>query len=36
MDMSDDKNSDERDQISKNDEEIVTGEIEVFKLGKLR
>ena len=35
MDMSDDKESDERDQISKNDEERVTDDIEVFKLGKL-
>ena len=33
MDMSDDKESDERDRISKNDEEIVTDDIEVFKLG---
>ena len=35
MDMSDDKESDERDQISKNDEEIVTDDIEVLKLRKL-
>ena len=35
MDMSDDKESDERDQISKNDEEIVTDDIEVLKMGKL-
>ena len=33
--MSDDKDSDERYQISKNDEEIVTDVIEVLKLGKL-
>ena len=33
--MSDDKESDERDQISKNDEEKVTKDIEVLKLGKL-
>ena len=34
MDMIDDKDSDERYKISKNDEEILTGDIEVFKLGK--
>ena len=33
MDMSDDKGSDERYHISKNDEERVTDDIEVFKLG---
>ena len=33
--MSDDKESDERDQISKNDEERVTNDIIVLKLGKL-
>ena len=33
MDMSDDKESDERDHISKNDEEKVTEDIEVLKLG---
>ena len=33
MDMSGDKYSDERDQISKNDEEKVTDVIEVLKLG---
>ena len=33
--MSDDKKSDEREQISKNDEEKVTEDIEVLKLGKL-
>ena len=33
--MSDYKESDERDQISKDDEETVTGDIEVLKLGKL-
>ena len=33
--MSDDKEYDERDQIVKKDEEIVTDDIEVFKLGKL-
>ena len=33
--MSDDKEYDERDQIGKNCEEKVTGDIEVFKLGKL-
>ena len=33
--MSDDRGSDERYQTSKNDQEIVTGDIEVFKLGKL-
>ena len=32
MDMSDFKESDERDQISKNDEEKVTENIEVLKL----
>ena len=35
MGMSDDNESDERDQISKNDEEKVTDDIEVLKLGKL-
>ena len=35
MDMSDDKESDERDQISKNNEEKGTDDIEVLKLGKL-
>ena len=35
MDMSDDKEYDERDQINKNDEERVTDDIEVFKLVKL-
>ena len=35
MDMSDDKESNKRDQISKNDEEKVTEDIEVLKLGKL-
>ena len=35
MNMSDDKDSDERDQISKNDEEKVTEHIDVLKLGKL-
>ena len=35
MDMNYDKESDERDQISSNDEERVTDYIEVFKLGKL-
>ena len=34
-DMSDDKEYDERDQISKNYEEKVTEDIEVLKLGKL-
>ena len=34
-DMSDDKDSDERYQIDINDEEIVTNDIEVLKLGKL-
>ena len=33
--MSDDKKSDERYQISKNDEEKVTEDIVVLKLGKL-
>ena len=33
MDVSDDKDSDERYQISKNDEEIVADVIEVLKLG---
>ena len=33
MGMSDDKKSDEREQISKNDEEKVTEDIEVLKLG---
>ena len=32
--MSDEKDSDERDQINKNDEERVTNDIEVLKLGK--
>ena len=32
--MSDDKESDERDQIDKNDGERVTNDIEVLKLGK--
>ena len=35
MDMSDDKDYYERYQKSKNDEEIVTDDIEVFKQGKL-
>ena len=35
MDMSDDKESDESDQISENYEEKVTEDIEVLKLGKL-
>ena len=35
MDMSEDKDSDERDHISKNDEEILTDDIEVLKMGKL-
>ena len=35
MDTSDDKDSSERYQISKNDEERVTNDIEVFKLVKL-
>ena len=35
MDMSDDKDSDEWYQISKNDEEKATDVIEVLKLGKL-
>ena len=35
MDMSDEKYSDEREQISKNYEERVTDDIEVLKLGKL-
>ena len=35
MDMSDDKDSYERYQISKNDEEKVTDVIEVLKLGRL-
>ena len=34
MDISGDKESDERDQISKNYWEILTDDIEVFKLGK--
>ena len=34
MDMSDDKYSSEKYQIDKNDKEIVTSDIEVFKLGK--
>ena len=33
--MSDDKESDERDQISKNYEEKLTEDIEFLKLGKL-
>ena len=33
MDISDDKDSDERDQIIKNYEERVTDDIEVLKLG---
>ena len=33
--MSDDKYSEERDQTSKNHEEKMTEDIEVFKLGKL-
>ena len=33
MDMSDDKESDKRDPIGKNDEEQVTDDIEVLKLG---
>ena len=32
--MSDDKDSDEIDQIYKNDEERVTNDIEILKLGK--
>ena len=32
--MSDDNESDERDQIGKNDEENLTEDIEVLKLGK--
>ena len=35
MDMSDDMESDKRDQTSKMDEEKVTEDIEVLKLGKL-
>ena len=35
MDMIDDKESDERNHINKNDEEKVTEDIEVLKLGKL-
>ena len=35
MDMGNDKDSDGRYQISKNDEEKVTNDIEVLKLGKL-
>ena len=35
MDMSDDKESDERDQISKSDGEKISDVIEVSKLGKL-
>ena len=35
MEMSYDKESDERYQIYKDDEEIVTNDIEVLKLGKL-
>ena len=33
--MSDERESDERDHISKNDHKRVTDDIEVFKLGKL-
>ena len=33
--MSDDKEYDERDKISRDDKWIVTDDIEVFKLGKL-
>ena len=33
MDVSDDKESDERDQLSKNNEGKVTEDIEVLKLG---
>ena len=33
--MSDDKESDERDQIGENDEDILTDDIEVLKPGKL-
>ena len=35
MDMSNDKDSDERDQINKNDKERVTYDIDVFKQWKL-
>ena len=35
MYISNDRHSDERDQISKNDKERVTNDIEVLKLGKL-
>ena len=35
MDISYDKEYDERDQMSKNDEEKVTDVIEVLKLGKI-
>ena len=35
MDMGDDNKSDERAQISKNDEEKLTEDIEVLKMGKL-
>ena len=35
MNMSDDKDSDERYQMNKNYEERVTNDIEVLKLGKL-
>ena len=35
MNMSYGKESDERDQLDKNDEEKVTNDIEVLKLGKL-
>ena len=35
MDMSNEKESDERDQISKDYEEKVTDDIKVLKLGKL-
>ena len=35
MDISDDKDSYERDQINKNYEERVTNDIEVFKMVKL-
>ena len=33
MDMSDDKESDERDQIGENDEDTLTDDIEVLKQG---
>ena len=35
MDMSDEKDSDKRDQIGKYDEERLTDDTEVLKLGKL-